>query len=148
MWPYTLFAWLNSLAWRTGASEIVPGIWVGRPNISAYGSVVDLTAELPVRADVHVPMLDLALPSSEQISAAVSAISRMASRRPTLVCCALGYSRSAASVAAWLVADGRAAGIPEAVEMVRKARPQVVLSPAMVARLTQWAETRNADSFL
>jgi protein-tyrosine phosphatase len=93
-------------------------------------------------------MLDLALPSSEQISAAVSAISRMASRRPTLVCCALGYSRSAASVAAWLVADGRAAGIPTAVEMVRKARPQVVLSPAMVARLTQWAETRNADSFL
>ena len=146
MWPYTLFAWLNSLAWRTGASEIVPGIWVDRPNSSGYGSVVDLTAELPVKADAHVPMLDLALPSFEQISVAVSAISRMASRRPTLVCCALGYSRSAASVAAWLVADGRAAGIPEAVEMVRKARPQVVLSPAMVARLTQWAETHHANS--
>ncbi len=145
MWPYTVFAWVNSVAWRTGVSEIVPGIWVGRPNRSGYGSVVDLTAELPVRAEVHVQMLDLALPSSEQISTAVSGISRMASRRPTLVCCALGYSRSAASVAAWLVAEGRAPGIPEAVEMVRKARPKVVLSPAMVARLTQWAETRNAD---
>lgn len=146
MWPYTLFVYLNSLAWRSGANEIVPGIWVGRPTISGYGSVVDLTAELPVRADVHVPMLDLAVPSSEQLSAAVSAISQMASRRPTLVCCALGYSRSAAAVAAWLVAEDKAATIREAVEMVRKARPKVVLSPAMVARLTQWAETLDAST--
>lgn len=141
MWPYTVFAWVNSVAWRTGVSEIVPGIWVGRPATGGYGSVVDLTAELPVRADVHVPMLDLAVPSVEQIDAAVAGIARMASRRPTLVCCALGYSRSAGAVAAWLVSDGRAANIGEAVEMVRRARPRMVLSAAMMERLKRWAET-------
>jgi protein-tyrosine phosphatase len=51
---------------------------------------------------------------------------------PVLVCCALGYSRSAAAVAAWLVATGRAAAALEAVEQVRRARPAAVLGPELV----------------
>jgi hypothetical protein len=146
MWPYTVLAWINSHAWRTGTSEVAGGVWVGRPAVRGFASVVDLTAELPVRADVHVPMLDLALPSSEQLTAAVSAISAMGDRRPTLVCCALGYSRSVAAVAAWLVSTGQAAGVREALEMVRAARPRLVVGPALVERLTEWAETKNGPA--
>jgi len=146
MWPYTLFAWVNSRLWNTGKSEVANGVWVGRPDLEGFRSVVDLTGELPMRADRHVPMLDLALPSVEQLTAAVSAISELSEKRPTLVCCALGYSRSAASVAAWLVASGRSKTVEEAVAAVRKARPKVVLSPAMLDRLTQWASARNATN--
>jgi hypothetical protein len=144
MWPYTMFAWINSHAWQTGTSEVAGGVWVGRPAVKGFASVVDLTAELPVKADFHVPMLDLALPSIAQLTAAVSAISALGDRRPTLVCCALGYSRSAAAVAAWLVDTGRAATVGEAVALVQAARPQVVMRPALVRRLTEWAETHNA----
>ncbi len=49
---------------------------------------------------------------------------------PLLVCCALGYSRSAASVATWLLRTGRAADAEAAVAIVRAARPGIVLGPA------------------
>lgn len=98
--------------------------------------------ELPVRADVCVPMLDLATPSCVQMQAAVDAIGELSERRPTLVCCALGYSRSAAAVAAWLIATGRAASVEEAVGVLRAKRPQVVIHAAMAERLAQWAGNR------
>ena len=50
-------------------------------------------------------MLDLALPGEERIDDAVEEIMNLADRRPTLVCCALGYSRSANVSAAWLIAQ-------------------------------------------
>jgi len=139
MWPYTAFAWLNSHAWRTGVSEIADGVWIGRPAVNNFRSVVDLTGELPVRADRRVPMLDLALPSVEQIEAAVQAIEDLRDRRPTLVCCALGYSRSAAATAAWLVASGQADSVDEAVARIRAARPGVVIPPALAARISPGA---------
>jgi hypothetical protein len=142
MWPYTGFAWLNSRIWNTGTAEVAGGVWVGRPDVRGFRSVVDLTGELPVRADFHVPMLDLAVPSCEQIAAAAGAIGLTADRRPTLVCCALGYSRSAAAVAAWLVETGRAGTVEEGVAVVRRARPKAVLGPAMVERLGAWARGR------
>jgi hypothetical protein len=144
MWPYCLAAWINSRLWNTKTSKVANGVWVGRPDTDGFRSVVDLTCELPVRADAHIPMLDLAAPSCEQISAAVAAICSLSDRRPTLVCCSLGYSRSAAAAAAWLVASGHSGSIDDAIEVVRGARPKVVLSTAMVERLTQWAGTLHA----
>jgi len=46
------------------------------------------------------------------------------------VCCALGYSRSAAAVAAWLVLSGRAADLEQALDRVRAARATIVLRRA------------------
>jgi hypothetical protein len=43
-----------------------------------------------------------------------------------LVCCALGVTRSATAVAAWLVATGRARDAESAFERIREARPQIV----------------------
>lgn len=138
--PYTAGAWLNSRWWtrnQAPAEEIAPGIWLGRAPAwfdrepRRFRSVVNLCAELPVSgANVRdVPMLDLVDPRPEQIAAAVAAINGFEAHRPTLVCCALGYSRSASAIAAWLTASGRAGSREEAVQRIRERRPQIVLPP-------------------
>jgi protein-tyrosine phosphatase len=91
-------------------------------------------------------MLDLALPTEDQLEAAVQAIMKLAGKRPTLVCCALGYSRSAVASAAWLIAAGHAADTDDALAQVRVARPQVVIGPKLKLRLYEWADRRNANA--
>ena len=59
---------------------------------------------------------------------------------PVLVCCALGFSRSAAAIAAWLLATRRAIGVAEAVEHVRRARPAAVLGPELLQALQRFSE--------
>lgn len=138
--PYLAGAWINS-RWQTRnqmpAQEIADRVWLGRMPRRAerdalgIASLVDVTAELP--ADTAgityrcVPMLDLLAPTVGQLESAVQAIQDLKSERPTLVCCALGYSRSAAAIAVWLVASGRARTMNEAVEYVRARRPMIVL---------------------
>jgi len=108
--------------------------------------VVDLAPELAVRGDAHVAMLDLAPPTEDQLDQAVRAIMKLSGQRPTLVCCALGYSRSAVASAAWLIAAGHAANTDDAIEQVRRARPQVVVGPKYQLRLRQWAEHRSSHA--
>jgi protein-tyrosine phosphatase len=82
-------------------------------------------------------MLDLVVPSVDQLRRAVNAIEAMP--RPTLVFCALGRSRSAISVAAWLLATRRAATVDEALAHIRSRRPQVYLHSGHRERLEDWA---------
>jgi len=129
--PYTAGAWINSRWWTRAqepAQEIADGVWLGRAPFKAtkFASVVNLAAELQVPGR-QIPMLDLVTPTEQQLLEAASAIEEFGSQRPTLVCCALGYSRSASAVAAWLVATGRAESTAEAVARIRVARPHVVL---------------------
>lgn len=151
--PYVLGAWLNSRAWTRGqaaADEIVPGLLLGRlpgaVDLDRQGiaAIVDLSAELPCptggRPYFNVPMLDLIPPQPEQMEQAVDAIraALAAADGPVLACCALGYSRSALAVAAWLLASGKA-NTPEAAEaLIRRARPAIVLGPAKRAALQAW----------
>jgi protein-tyrosine phosphatase len=155
--PYLAAAWLNS-RWHTRhqpvAREIAGGVWLGRiprrAEREALGiqSIVDTAAELPV--DTHsvahrgIPMLDLLAPTAAQLDAAAAAIADFEHTRPTLVCCALGYSRSAAAIAAWLVATGHAASIDQAVEIIRARCPSIVLTAQHRRRLEEWARTRAA----
>jgi protein-tyrosine phosphatase/membrane-associated phospholipid phosphatase len=154
--PYLAGAWLNSRLWTwrgTQADEITEGIWLGRMprkterNKQTIASIVDLTAELPVdtTGTVYrgVPMLDLVAPAVEEIETAVDAIDELRSARPTLVCCALGYSRSAAALAAWLTATQRSSSLSESIELIRARRPQVVLGSAQRARLNEWCRARG-----
>jgi len=76
------------------------------------------------------------------LNAAVEAINDLQGNRPTLVCCAAGYSRSAAAVAAWLVASGRAASVDESIAWIRARRPRIALGPADHARLEEWNRAR------
>jgi protein phosphatase len=62
-------------------------------------------------------------------------------RDGVLVHCKAGYSRSAALVAAWLLSTGRATKVDEATEMIRTARPNVVIRPEIRDALQQWQRT-------
>lgn len=139
--PHRWAAWLNSRWWTRAQpqdSAIVDGVWLGRMpsarslHAGGYASLIDLSAELcaprgPWRVD-GLPRLDLVPADAGQLVAAARAIDA-AQRRggKVLVVCALGYSRSASAVAAWLVLTGRAAQVADALAMVRAARAQVVL---------------------
>jgi protein-tyrosine phosphatase len=153
--PYVAGAWINSRLWtgRVRAQEIHDGVWLGRAPRPAerealgIASLVDVSAELPVNPDGtayrQVPILDLVVPTVKQLDAAVEAIEEVRPCPPTLVFCALGYSRSAMAVAAWLVARGHAASAEQAISMILKRRPGIALSPAHRSRLEEWSLRRS-----
>jgi predicted protein tyrosine phosphatase len=153
MLPYTVAAWINSRLWTRGQpskNHLLDAVWIGRApsRLDRHGmnSVVVLAPELLVRGDTHVAMLDLTPPTREQLDAAVRAIMHLSGRRPTLVCCALGCSRSAIASAAWLLAAGHAKNTEDAVQQVRRARPQIVVERDLMQRLEEWAGQRNGNA--
>ena len=140
--PYLLGAWLNSRLWTRGqpeANHVADGVWLGRmpstlePRVPPFAGIIDLTAELPAPAGAFgygmFPILDLTAPSTEMLKGSAQAIERMRADGPVLVCCALGYSRSACAVAAWLLQTGRASDVAAATRLLTAARPWVVLGP-------------------
>lgn len=144
--PYLLGAWINSRLWtyrQPGPSQVVEGIDLGRlpatGDLDGYAAVVDLCAELPLwHTPQHycsLPSLDLVAPDALTCQHAAEAIERLRHKGPVLVCCALGYSRSATAVAAWLLHSGRCQSVEAAVELIRQTRPQIVLGPQHLAAL-------------
>jgi membrane-associated phospholipid phosphatase len=144
--PYLAGAWINSRLWTRSAPqavEVADGVWIGRTPAareqSRFAGIVDVTAEMSLpRAPTPrrvVPMLDLVPPDARELSEATHAIEALRAKGPVLVCCALGYSRSACSVAAWLMATGRADTTAAAFARVRAARSQVVLDARHAAAL-------------
>lgn len=142
--PYLAAAWINSRLWTKNHPQpdlVVDNVWLGRLPTplelrdSPFVAVLDLCAELsldsrPLPAYQSLPVLDLCAPSPEQCLAAAQAIERLHAQGPLLVCCALGYSRSATAIAAWLLHSGRAATVDGAIVLLQRARPQIVLQPA------------------
>lgn len=153
--PYLIGAWVNSRLWtwrHPQADEVCDGVYLGRiPGRDAqFAAVVDLCAELPCHVQHSAPTqaasavgyacfptLDLIAPESPLLHQAAVAIERLRSQGPVLVCCALGYSRSASAVAAWLVLTGRCSDARQAEALIRKARPGVVLHSAHRQALQQ-----------
>ncbi|MCI1187922.1 dual specificity protein phosphatase family protein [Hymenobacter sp. DH14] len=151
--PYRVGAWLSS-RWFTRreapAAEVVPGLWLGRAPGRAdrrhlpAAAILDLTAEFNRPAAARhrpyrsVPLLDLVVPTPAELAQAVAALDALWPARPVLVHCALGYSRAAVVVAAWLLHRGLAATPEAAVAQVRAARPQVVLSGGHCAALAAY----------
>ncbi|MDB5600567.1 MAG: putative phosphatase, inner rane protein [Xanthobacteraceae bacterium] len=138
--PYLIGAFINSRAWTRKAPqpvEIRDHVFLGRipfgREAAEFATVVDLCAELPNAAGAtcrSFPMLDLVPPPIETLRQAAQAIEAARRDGPILVCCALGYSRSAAAVATWLLSTGRASSIETAILQVRRARPRIVLGDA------------------
>lgn len=129
--PYIAVAWINSRWWTRAqepAHEVADGVWLGRAPFghSRFCSIVNFATELNVGTR-NIPMLDLVTPTAHQLQQAADAIEACAGERPTLVCCALGVSRSAAAIAAWLLATGRAETLEEATTIIRLRRPHVRL---------------------
>lgn len=156
--PYFWLARANAWFWTRNlpmTQEIAPGVWLGRAPRSAeelrahgFQSVVDFTSEivLPLQGEAYwaVPMLDMIPPNVPQLEAGVAAIEASAGHRPTLVCCALGFSRSASSIAAWLLHTGQAPDMPSAVARITAIRPQVVLTRLHRAKLQEFAAKVDA----
>ncbi len=144
--PYLLGAWINSRAWtrkHPQPDEVADGVWLGRIPAKgegqAFSAIADLCAELPCRVEGKVyrelACLDLIAPSTAHCLQAAVAIDDLREHGPVLVCCALGYSRSATAIAAWLLHSGRCRSVAEAVSQLRQARPQVVLGNAHLQAL-------------
>jgi len=151
--PYLLGAWINSRLWtyrQPKPSQVVEGIHLGRlpapHDLEGFAGLLDLCAELPLQrtppAYCSLPSLDLVAPDALTCQRAAEAIERLCHHGPLLVCCALGYSRSATAVAAWLLHSGRCQSVESAVELIRQARPQVVLGPQHLAALQSMVDAQ------
>ncbi|SOY47324.1 putative protein phosphatase (S/T or Tyr) [Cupriavidus taiwanensis] len=154
--PYLLGAFLNSRWWTRRApqaSAIAPGVWVGRfptsSELRALGAdaVLDLSAELPRAATAPglayrcVPVLDLTVPTPQQIGQAVAQLDAWQRQgRRVLVSCALGYSRSALVAAAWLARRQALRDAGAALAALRQHRPAVVLGQEHAEALQRWLD--------
>jgi len=140
--PYRIGAWINARLWTRSdppAVHVADGVWIGRMPLRhelatlPTRRVVDLCAELPAPRGLEAlrahPALDLVAVDRSTLEQAAASIETLRRDGPVLVFCALGYGRSAAVIAAWLLMTGRAADATQAVAMVRTAKPRVVLDP-------------------
>ena len=145
--PYLAFAWLTLLLLRLrsepGHHEVRPRLFLGRRPLRAselpagVSLVVDLTSEFPrvdlAEADyVCLPTLDGSAPTD--LGAARALIERIRAHDGIVyVHCAAGHGRSAAIVAAVLIAEGRAEGPRHAIDLIRAVRPGIGLSASQRA---------------
>lgn len=138
--PYRIGAWVNARVWtraHPGDDLVVDGVSLGRfptrddVRRRGYATVVDLSAEFPVADEdvawIALPVVDRVTPEPALLREAAQAIETGRRRGPVLVCCALGYARSAAAVATWLLASGRARDVDGALTMLARSRPRIVL---------------------
>jgi len=138
--PYIVGARINSRLWtwrQPAFVHVADGVCLGRLPSTAdmiaggFAGLLDLTAEMPASRGSWIyrslPWLDLLPPTAADLILAADAIEAQRRSGPLLVCCALGYSRSAAAVAAWLLRTQRVASAGEAIRLITKSRPQVVL---------------------
>jgi Dual specificity phosphatase, catalytic domain len=156
--PYQLGAFLNSRWWtraRPTPTEIVPGLFLGRipsrfdRTPASYGTIIDLCAELPARRGRGLvrafPLLDLVSPETTLLADAAKSIEAARGNGTVLVCCALGYSRSAAVVATWLLQVGRAKTVEEALGIMRAAGSRIVLGPVACVAVVAAGKTGQGD---
>jgi protein-tyrosine phosphatase len=135
-------------------NELTPHVWIGgvlsRSEAAAVvrqgvTAVLDLTAEFsepaPLRALTYqnIPILDLTAPTNEQLEEMVSFIERESETGIVYVHCKIGYSRTAAVAAAYLLRTGLAVSVSEALDLVRSARSTVVIRPEVLAALRDFA---------
>ena len=146
--PFLVGVFANSRVWTRHSpapADIGDGVALGRfpdcATAAKFPTIVDLCAELPHHCEAPqwraFPMLDLVRPEPQTLATAAAVIEEARSHGPVLVSCALGYSRSAATVATWLVRYGKSASVSEAIEHIRLARPRIYLSEAAVDAIAQ-----------
>lgn len=160
--PYLLFAWINSRIWtrqHPEDSSVIQldscQIYLGRiPNtntLAQYQAVFDCSTELPLllqpRSNCEYQQylsLDLIPIQADQLQVAVQHFDQLFSQLPLaefnqhnhlLIFCALGYSRSTSILCAWLVKNNHVANVNEAIDLVKKARPWIVLNDTQIQQL-------------
>jgi Dual specificity phosphatase, catalytic domain len=134
-------------------TRITPATLIGRrPNQqeaaelrgSGVTAVLDLGAELPEVPALRslnylcVPILDLTAPTPEQLDLAARFISAEAERGQVYVHCKIGYSRSAAAIAAYLLFSQQAQTVIDSIALIRRLRPGIVMSRAALKALEEF----------
>ena len=134
--------------------EVTPKVWIGRTLNhreareavqQGVTAVLDLTAEFTEAAPfigmryLNIPILDLTAPTQAQLLKMAGFITEQSRAGVVYVHCKVGYSRSAAAVGAWLLADGHARTAEEAVARLRQVRPTIIVRPEIVDSLRQFA---------
>jgi len=128
--------------------EVIPGLLIGRQLNQTEAeqlinegviAVLDLTSEFsepPALRSLHylnIPLLDLTAPSKAGLASAEAFISKHMPNGKVYVHCKIGYSRTAAITGTYLVRAGHAKNSAEAMKMLRRARPPIVIRPEAVA---------------
>ena len=151
--PWLLAQYASLIYYRRHAppwSVVAPDVWIGRqlrePEADeavrqGVKAVLDLTGEFSeTRAFralpyLNLPVLDLTAPSRDELRAGVDFINAHRHQGPVYVHCKIGYSRSAALVASWLMNVGDATTPEEALARIRTVRPRLVVRPEVVCVL-------------
>ena len=138
--------------------ELTPRVWIGsvlsqREATSAVRlgvtAVLDLTAEFSVPAPFrqltyrNIPLLDLTAPSRDQLLEMVAFLGEQTEKGIVYIHCKIGYSRTAAAAGAYLLHTGRAGTVAEAIELLRKVRPTMIVRPEIVAALTDFSSPQQ-----
>lgn len=162
--PVLLGQWLSWLHYRRHCrewDEVTPNVWIGRlltaheaRRAVALGvtAVLDLTGEFAEPAAFralryrNIPVLDLTAPSIAQLHAMADFITAESAHGVVYVHCKIGYSRSAAAIAAWLLKMGRVQSVDEALAALRRARPSIVVRPEIRAILAESATAARMPS--
>jgi predicted protein tyrosine phosphatase len=115
---------------------------LGQQGITA---VLDLTPDfsepkaLRALRYMNLPVLDLTAPSPRELDEAVAFVRNGIEDGRVYVHCKIGYSRSAAVVGAYLLHEGVADTVEGAVDLLRKARPGIVVRPEVWLALHRYA---------
>lgn len=118
---------------------------------SGVTSVLDLTAEFSeteaFRGIVYrnIPILDLTAPTLEQLEEMGEFIAEQSRCGVVYVHCKIGYSRSVAAIAAYLIMSGQAHGANEAFAIVRRARPSIVIRTEIISALAKFERALRCD---
>lgn len=149
LWPYRFGAWLSMYGFTRQLPQVIQvtdGVFIGSYPRSPLrqASILDVTAEFSRSRNsrnkpyICCPLMDLVVPNQQQLDLAVTQLNQLHQQHGTvLVHCALGMSRSALVIAAWLLDQGRVATPQAAAELLRQVRPQVVLRPKHLQVLAQ-----------
>jgi hypothetical protein len=148
--------------------KVTPEVWIGsklgcpsanKALCSGIVSALDLSAEFseakPFRKINYrnIPILDLTAPTQAQLVEMSKFISNHSRNGAVYVHCKIGYSRSAAAVAAYLIMNGRVKTAEEAFAMIRRVRPSVVIRPEVLSALSEFehrvrSSSGDTDSFV
>ncbi|PDS46521.1 serine/threonine protein phosphatase [Rhizobium anhuiense] len=147
--PYRLGAHINIWLWtrRMPASvAIADGVHLGRfprrYEADRFATVIDITGELQRPGTTRArwcsfPTLDLTALDKIQTLAAANLVEAAREQGPVLVCCALGFQRSACVIVRWLLISRRCEDPAEAVRLIERAGRRVHLPAESIHAVTE-----------